>query len=500
MAKQDWYVAIDLKSFYASAECVLRNLDPLTTNLVVADASRTEKTICLAVSPSLKAYGIPGRARLFEVVEKVKLLNAERRMKAPGHKLDRTSWDDTAVRRDAGTALDYIVAPPQMRWYMEFSARIFSIYLRYVAPEHIHPYSIDEVFIYATPYLGMLGLDAPGFARMLMAQVLKETGITATAGVGTNLYLAKIAMDIVAKHAEPDAHGARMGVLTEMDYRKLLWNHRPLTDFWRIGRGTAKKLERYGMYTMGDVARCSLGKDHELHNESLLYKLFGVNAELIIDHAWGYEPCRMEHIKAYKPQNNSLSSGQVLTCPYTFEKAKLVLREMADEMALDLVSKGLLTNQITVTVGYDVENLLDPLRRAAYSGDIVTDFYGREVPKHGHGSHNFAFPTASGKELIAGALEIFDRTADKSLLVRRMTISAAIAKPEKTREYTQLDLFSDDTVTRAREEAVARERKRQQAVLQIKARFGKNAILKGCDLQEGATIRERNAQIGGHKA
>lgn len=501
MEKQDWYIAIDLKSFYASAECVLRGLDPLTTNLVVADPTRTEKTICLAVSPSLKAYGIPGRARLFEVVEKVKLVNAERRMKAPGRTLDRASADDTLVRRDAGTALDYIVAPPQMAWYMEFSARIFSVYLRYVAPEHIHPYSIDEVFIYATPYLSLHGCDAPGFARKLMAQVLAETGITATAGVGTNLYLAKIAMDIVAKHAEPDESGARMGVLDEESYKRTLWNHTPITDFWRIGRGTANRLARYGMHTMGDVARCSLGGDNEIHNEALLYRIFGVNAELLIDHAWGYEPCRMEHIKGYKPQSNSLSSGQVLTCPYTWEKARLVVREMADDMALDLVTKGLATDLLTLTVGYDVENLLAPLRAQSYTGEITTDFYGRQVPKAAHGSHRLTESTASSRAIIDAVLEIFDRTVDKSLLVRRMNISATVApKKEEAEQFTQLDLFTDDAQKQAKEAAEERERRRQQAVLQIKHRFGKNAILKGCDLEDGATARERNAQIGGHKA
>lgn len=501
MPKQDWYIAIDLKSFYASAECVLRNLDPLTTNLVVADPSRTEKTICLAVSPSLKVYGIPGRARLFEVVEKVKLVNAQRRMCAPGHVLDRTSTDDTQVRRDAGTALDYIVAPPQMAWYMEFSARIFSIYLRHVAPEHIHPYSIDEVFIYATPYLTMHGCDAPGFARMLMAEVLAETGITATAGVGTNLYLAKIAMDIVAKHAAPDGSGARMGILDEERYKRTLWNHTPITDFWRIGRGTANRLAKIGIHTMGDIARCSLGGDNEIHNEELLYRTFGVNAQLLIDHAWGYEPCRMEHIKAYKPQSNSLSSGQVLTCPYTWEKTRLVVREMADDLALDLVTKGLNTDLLTLTVGYDVENLLDPGRRERYTGEVTTDFYGRQVPKAAHGSFRLPEPTASTRAIIDGVLAVFDRTVNPELLVRRLNISANVSSQKSNQtQYTQLDFFFDDAEKQAKEAAAARERRRQQAVLQIKNRFGKNAILKGCDLEEGATARERNSQIGGHKA
>lgn len=501
MEKEECYIAIDLKSFYASAECILRGLDPLNTNLVVADASRTEKTICLAVSPSLKAHGIPGRPRLFEVVEKVKLVNAQRKACAPGHKFSGKSYDADALKCNPSLELDYIVAPPQMAWYMEFSARIVGIYLKYVAPEDLHIYSVDEVFIHATPYLQPLKLDGVGFARMLMEEVLSQTGITATAGIGTNLYLCKIAMDIVAKHAKPDAHGARIGVLDEMRYRQTLWNHQPLTDFWRVGRGTAKKLAANGMHTMGDIARCSLGKDNQLHNENLLYKLFGINAELLIDHAWGYEPCRMEHIKSYKPQSNSLSSGQVLTCPYTYEKARLVIREMADDLALDLISKGLQTISITVTVGYDVENLLDPLRREAYSGPVTVDFYGRETPKHAHGSIRLPKPTASSKEILQAVTAVYERTVNPQLLIRRLTVGALIAqKAIEEQSYTQLDLFTDDRKKQAQEIKEGRERKRQQAVLEIKRKFGKNAILRGMDLEEGATARERHGQIGGHKA
>lgn len=501
METTECYIAIDLKSFYASAECILRGLDPLNTNLVVADASRTEKTICLAVSPSLKAHGIPGRARLFEVVEKVKLVNAQRRAYAPGHKFTEKSCFTDALNHNPSLELDYIVAPPQMAWYMEFSARIVGIYLRYVAPEDLHIYSVDEVFIHATPYLQAQKLDGIGFARKLMAEVLAETGITATAGIGTNLYLCKIAMDIVAKHAKPDGHGARIGVLNEMSYRRTLWNHQPITDFWRVGRGTARKLAANGMHTMGDVARCSIGKDNQLHNEDLLYKLFGVNAELLIDHAWGYEPCRMEHIKAYKPQSNSLSSGQVLTCPYTFEKARLVVREMADDLALDLMSKGLQTSCITVTVGYDVENLLDPLRREAYTGPVTTDFYGRQIPKHAHGSIRLPQPTAFSREIIQAVTKVFEQAVNRQLLIRRLTIGADFAaEPQMQQEYTQLDLFTDDKQKQAQEARESRERKRQQAVLEIKRKFGKNAILRGMDLEDGATAKERHGQIGGHKA
>ena len=357
---QKQYVAIDLKSFYASVECIERELDPMTTNLVVADASRTEKTICLAVSPSLKAFGVPGRPRLFEVVQKVGEVNALRQSRAPGRTLTGKSWDALQLQADPTLGVDYLVAPPRMAHYMEHSAKIYSIYLKYVAPEDIHVYSIDEVFMDVTPYLRNRGMTAREFTRMIIQDVVDTTGITATAGIGTNLYLCKVAMDIVAKHMEADEYGVRIAELDELSYRRLLWNHRPLTDFWRVGRGYVKRLEKVGLYTMGDVARCSLGRSDEFYNEELLYKLFGVNAELLIDHAWGWEPCTIAQIKAYRPQTNSLGSGQVLHCPYTSEKAKLVVREMTDMLVLDLVDKGLVTDQMVLTVGYDIENLTDP--------------------------------------------------------------------------------------------------------------------------------------------
>ena len=378
MAKQKTYIAIDLKSFYASVECKERNRDPLTTNLVVADKSRTEKTICLAVSPSLKSYGIPGRPRLFEVVQKVKEVNNRRRWKAPNRAFTGSSDDSTELNTNSALEIDYIVAPPRMAYYLEYSTKIYSIYLKYIAPEDIFPYSIDEVFIDATDYLNTYQMSAWELAMTMIQDVLKTTGITATAGIGTNMYLCKIAMDIVAKHIEPDENGVRIAELDEMSYRRQLWSHRPLTDFWRVGKGYAKKLEEHGLFTMGDIARCSIGKSNEFYNEELLYKLFGINAELLIDHAWGYEPCTMEHVKAYKPETNSASSGQVLHCPYDFEKAKLVVKEMTDLMVLDLVDKRLVTDQIVLTIGYDIENLTDPNRIGKYNGDVTIDRYGEK--------------------------------------------------------------------------------------------------------------------------
>ncbi len=499
MEKQKTYVAIDLKSFYASAECIERGLDPMTTNLVVADESRTEKTICLAVSPSLKAYGIPGRARLFEVVQRVSEVNAQRQAKAPGRKLTGASWDDRELKQDPSLGVDYLVAKPRMSHYMEHSAKIYGIYLQYVAPEDIHVYSIDEVFIDATPYLKTYGVDGTGFARMLIRAVLKETGITATAGIGTNLYLCKIAMDIVAKKAPPDKDGVRMAELDEISYRKLLWNHRPLTDFWRVGAGYARKLERYGMYTMGDVARCSMGHDDQYHSEALLYRLFGVNAELLIDHAWGYEPCTIADIKAYRPENNSISSGQVLTCAYSHDKAGLVLREMADGVAMDLVAKGMVTDQLTVTVGYDVENLQDAGRRQRYKGEVVRDRYGREIPKHGHGTVRLPRKTSSARVIIQAVVELYERITDPDLLIRRLTVECSLLQ-EGGEEFHQLDLFAQPEQQEQETERLEREKRRQQAMLSIKRRFGKNAILRGMNLEEGATARERNGQIGGHKA
>ena len=492
------YVAIDLKSFYASVECVERGLDPLTTHLVVADAIRTEKTICLAVTPALKAYGVPGRARLFEVVQKVSEVNAHRRLLAPGKTLTGKSTDAEALLQDPSLALDYLAAPPRMALYMQTSAKIYGIYLRYVAPEDIHVYSIDEVFIDATPYLRTYGVDGPGFARMLIREVLRETGITATAGIGTNLYLCKVAMDIVAKKIPPDESGVRMAVLDEMTYRQLLWDHQPLTDFWRVGSGIAKRLARYGMYTMGDVARCSLGRPGECQNEDLLYRLFGVNAELLIDHAWGVEPCTMADIKAYRPENNSISSGQVLTCPYTWEKAGLVLREMADSLSLTLVERGMVTGQLTVTVGYDVESLAG---NSGYRGPVTVDRYGRKIPKHAHGTVNLPRKTASTRLITQAVMELYAGITDRELLIRRLTIGCGLTPEEEAADpCPQLDLFADIESQQLEEESLAREKRRQQAMLGIKRRFGKNAILRGMDLEEGATTLARNAQIGGHRA
>lgn len=502
------YIAIDLKSFYASVECVERDLDPLTTNLVVADMSRTEKTICLAVSPSLKSYGIPGRARLFEVVQRVKEINQERRSKAPGHQFTGKSADDPALKASPELELDYIVAPPQMAHYMEFSTSIYQIYLKYIAPEDIHVYSIDEVFMDVTNYLHTYGMTARELAMKMILDVLEITGITATAGIGTNLYLCKVAMDVGAKHIQPDKNGVRIAELDEMTYRRTLWEHRPITDFWRVGRGYAKKLEAHGMFTMGDVAKCSVGKPTEYYNEDLLYEMFGVNAELLIDHAWGWEPCTIADVKAYKPSTNSVGSGQVLQSPYPFDKAKLVAMEMVDLLVLDLVEKGLMTNQIVMTIGYDIENLSDPERRKTYHGAVTTDHYGRQIPKHAHGTANLAQYSSSTRQIMQEASDLFDRIVDPQLLVRRLNVTATHVIPEEDvpvgSGYEQMDLFTDYAALQARQEKEAaeleREKKMQKAMLSIKKRFGKNAIIKGRDLEEGATMLERNRQIGGHKA
>lgn len=497
MQQKKFYAAIDLKSFYASVECIERGLDPMTTNLVVADASRTEKTICLAVSPSLKAYKIPGRARLFEVVQRVQEINALRLQRAPDRKFTGTSWDANALRKDPGLSLDYIAAPPRMAHYMDYSTRIYNVYLKYVAPEDIHVYSIDEVFIHITPYLHASNMTPREFVQQLVRDVWETTHITAAAGIGTNLYLCKIAMDIVAKHADPDESGARIAELDEQTYRLLLWDHRPLTDFWRVGHGSAKKLQAHGLFTMGDIARCSV------QNEALLYKLFGINAELLIDHAWGWEPCTIEAIRSYRPSTNSVSAGQVLHCPYAFEQTRLIVREMADLMALDLVDKGLVTDQIVLTVGYDIENLKDPERRKAYNGTVVTDHYGRQVPKHAHGTANLSRKTASTMLIVRAFLDLFDRITDPTLLVRRVTLVANRIIPERYAEEPacfQLDLFTDPYQQEALQLALMREKRRQQAELAIKKKFGKNAILKGMNLKDGATTRSRNGQIGGHKA
>ena len=501
--KQKTYIAIDLKSFYASVECRERGLDPLDTNLVVADESRTDKTICLAVTPSLKSYGISGRGRLFEVKQRVKEANAGRRHDAPGRKLEGSSYLFSELQSKPELAIDFIIAPPRMAYYMEYSTRIYEVYMKYVAPEDIVVYSIDEVFMDVTDYLNTYKLSPHDLAMKIILDVLETTGITATAGIGTNLFLCKVAMDIVAKHIPADANGVRIAELDEMKYRRELWAHQPLADFWRVGRGYAKKLEENGMFTMGDVARCS----HE--NEDLLYKLFGKNAELLIDHAWGWEPTTIEAIKAYRPSTNSLGSGQVLHCPYEADKAKLVLREMADLLVLDMVDKGLATDQIVVTVGYDIENLTDPERSKKYHGAIVKDHYGRAIPKHSHGTINLDGHTSSTKKIMCAVSELFDRIVDKNLLIRRLNITANHVLPEadaprKNNGYEQLDLFTDYAALEAKQAQeqveLEREKKMQQAMLTIKKKFGKNAILKGMNLEEGATAMDRNAQIGGHKA
>lgn len=501
------YICCDLKSFYASVECVERGLDPMTTNLVVADLRRTEKTICLAVTPPLKAYGISGRARLFEVVQKVAEVNARREQAAPGQQLTDSSWNDPEVQRDPSLALDYIVAPPRMAHYIEWSTKIYGVYLKYLAPEDIFPYSIDEVFMDVTNYLDTYKMTARELAQTIILDILKTTGITAAAGIGTNLYLAKVAMDIVAKHVHPDKDGVRIARLNEMSYRKLLWTHRPITDFWRVGRGYAAKLEANGLYTMGDIARCSIGSPTDYHNEDLLYRLFGVNAELLIDHAWGWEPCTIADVKAYKPDNKSIVSGQVLQCPYSYDKARLVVREMADALALDLVDKGLVTNQLVLTVGYDIENLTPTRGTSVYAGEVTTDRYGRKIPKHAVGTENFPY-TSSANNLLAAVTTLYDRIVDRSLLVRRLSISAnrLLCEGDVPRQdqAEQLDLFIDYEEQKRQREAHeashARERKIQETMLGIKKKFGKNAILKGLNLEDGATARERNQTIGGHQA
>ena len=493
------YIAIDLKSFYASVECVERGLDPLATNLVVADRSRTEKTICLAVSPSLKAYGIPGRARLFEVEQRIREVNAERRRKAYGHRLTGKSVSDTELKIHQDWEVDYIAAPPRMAYYIEHSTRIYQIYLKYIAPEDIHVYSIDEVFMDVTAYLNSYGITAHELARKIIGDVLGQTGITATAGIGTNLYLCKVAMDIEAKHIPADKDGVRIAELDEMTYRRKLWTHRPLKDFWRVGNGIARKLEQYGIYTMGDIARQSV------RNEELLYRLFGVNAELLIDHAWGWEPCTMEMIKAYKPSTNSLSSGQVLQEPYTVQKARVVVREMAESTALDLLDKRMVTDQMVLTVGYDTASLSN---HAEYNGEITTDYYGRKVPKHAHGTANLDRHTSSARLIADAVMELFDRITDPGLLVRRINLTANNITDEDTASRNpvpvQYDLFTDYEAVEKKnaeeKERLDKERKMQTAILKIKKQFGKNAILKGLNFEEGATARDRNGQIGGHKA
>ena len=504
------YIAIDLKSFYASVECVERKENPLTTNLVVADESRTEKTICLAVSPSLKAFGIPGRARLFEVVAAVKEVNRRRLAAIPERRFSGKSCHAEDIDSDKSLAVSYIVAPPRMAKYMEYSTRIYQIYLRYFAPEDMHVYSVDEVFMDATRYLSTYKMSARELTRKIIQDILSETGITATAGIGTNLYLCKIAMDVWAKHTEADKDGVRIAELDEMSYRRYLWDHKPITDFWRVGRGYAKKLAENGMFTMGDVARCSVGKPGEFYNEGLLYDLFGVNAELLIDHAWGWEPCTIEDIKAYKPSANSISTGQVLSEPYDSEKTRLIIREMTELLVLDLLDKHLVTDRMVLTVGYDIENLTDKSRRNAYNGEVVTDRYGRKIPKHAHGTANLKEKTSSISIIMDAVMELYDRIMDPALLTRRMSVVAANvvdeseAEAQKTENYEQLSLFTDIKAEEERKKeekaALLKERKAQEAVLAIRKKFGKNAILKGTNLEEGATTIDRNRQIGGHKA
>ncbi len=502
------YLTIDLKSFYASVECVENGLDPMTTHLVVADESRTEKTICLAVSPSLKSYGISGRPRLFEVVQKAQEINADRQRRAPGGAFTGSSWDEVSLEKSPELKLDYIVAPPRMALYMEYSARVYDVYLKYIAPEDMHVYSIDEVFMDVTSYLHAYQLTARQLAQKILLDVQSTVGVTAAAGIGTNLYLSKVAMDIEAKHIPPDEYGVRIAELDEKSYRRLLWQHRPLTDFWRVGRGYTRKLEEHGLFTMGDIARCSIGKPADYYNEDLLYRLFGVNAELLIDHAWGWEPCTMADIKAYKPESNSIGSGQVLPHPYSFEKARLIVREMADMLALNLVEKEIATDQLVLTVGYDIENLKGRLPGRGYEGEIGVDRHGRAIPKHAHGTENLGGYTSSSDQILNAVCTLFDRIVDPELFVRRISLTAnhvleeSLAPPSEI--YEQLDLFTDYPALEARRKAEReqreRERSRQKAVLEIKRKFGKNAILKGMNFEEGATARQRNGQIGGHKA
>ena len=502
------YIAIDLKSFYASVECRERDLDPLTTNLVVADAERTEKTICLAVSPSLKVYGIPGRARLFEVVQRVKEVNQERSQKLPKRMFEGSSCFSDELKEHPELSVTYVTAKPRMALYMKYSTQIYDIYLRYIAPEDMHVYSIDEVFMDVTHYLNTYHMTAKELASKMILDVMQETSITATAGIGTNLYLCKVAMDIVAKHVAPDANGVRIAELDEMTYRKLLWSHRPLTDFWRVGHGYRKKLEEAGLYTMGDIARCSIGEERDYYNEELLYKMFGINAELLIDHAWGYEPVTIADIMGYKPETNSIGSGQVLHCPYDFEKTKLIVREMTDALVLDLVEKQLVTDQIVLDIGYDIENLTNPDIRKKYHGEVKADRYGRFVPKHAHGTANLDTKTSSTAKIMDAVLDLYERIVDKNLLVRRVSVTANRVVDEhmvsNETEFTQMDLFTDYQTLAEKQKAeqarMEKERRLQEVMLSVKKKYGKNAMLKGTNLQEGATMIDRNNQIGGHRA
>ena len=502
-AGQRQYIAIDLKSFYASVECVERGLDPLDTHLVVADASRTEKTICLAVSPSLKAYGIGGRARLFEVVQRVSGANRQRLDKLPRQLFQRKSTSAAELANHPDWELDYIVATPRMALYMDYSSRIFDIYCQFISPDDIHVYSVDEVFMDVTHYLDAYHATAHELARRIIGEVLRQTGITATAGIGTNLYLCKVAMDIVAKHAPADKDGVRIAELDEMSYRQQLWSHQPLTDFWRVGHGIAQRLARHSILTMGQIARCSL------NNEELLYRMFGVNAELLIDHAWGWEPCTIDWIKRYRPENHSLSSGQVLPEPYPADKARIVLQEMADAVALNLVDHQLVCDQLVLTVNYDVTNLSAKNRKSRFNGTVAHDYYGREVPQAAHGTANLDLPSSSSRRIVDALCKLYDRIVDPTLLVRRLTVAANHVVDESEAEQMQnrpeqLELFTDNEQRQRQREAerqrMKREHAMQQSLLHIKKKYGKNAILKGLNFEEGATARERNKQIGGHKA
>ncbi|MGL5153065.1 MAG: DNA methylase [Clostridium sp.] len=502
--KNKTYIAIDLKSFYASVECIERGLNPMTTNLVVADSSRTEKTICLAVSPSLKSFGVPGRPRLFEVVQKIREANIHRRFSTPRVKITGTSHNINELNSNRALSIDYIVAPPQMALYVEYSTKIYNVYLKYFAPEDIHIYSIDEVFIDITAYLRTYKMSPHDLVMTIIRDILKTTGITATGGIGSNLYLAKIAMDIVAKKMPPDKDGVRVAELNERSYREILWSHKPLTSFWRVGKGYAKKLEANGMYTMGDIARMSLSP----YGEKLLYKLFGINAELLIDHAWGVEPCTLSEVKAYKPATTSISSGQVLLSPYSFEKARLVLKEMTDSLVLDLIDKKMVTDQIVLTIGYDIENLKIQEISREYKGEITIDAYGRKVPKSAHGTANIYKQTSSIMLIMNTVLELYDRIVNKNLLVRKISIGANKLVDEESVKnknvIEQIDLFTDysalEQQKKEQEEREAKEKKRQEAILLIKKKYGKNALLKGMNFEEGATGKSRNNQIGGHKA
>ena len=494
------YMCIDLKSFYASVECKERGLNPLTTNLVVADKSRTEKTICLAVTPSLKSYGIPGRARLFEVIQKVKDINFERRIYAPNHKFSKKSYNDIELKKCPWLELDFIIAEPRMAYYMKYSSDIYNIYLKYLAPEDIYVYSVDEVFCDITNYLKSYKMTPKELATTIIQDILNTTGITATAGIGTNLYLAKVAMDVGAKHVKPNSQGVRIAELDEMSYKKLLWSHRPITDFWRVGKGYSKRLEANNMYTMGDVARCSI------EHEDLLYKLFGINAELLIDHAWGIEPCTLEDIRNYKPSTNSLSLGQVLHCPYDYDKTKLIVKEMTDLLVLDLVEKRLVTNQIVLTIGYDIDNLKESKKNKNYNGEVTVDRYGRKVPKHAHGTINLVESTSSTKIILEKTMELFERIIDKNLLTRRINVVANNVQSEdkvsNNNSFEQLNLFTEfnQNLNEEHQKEIEKERNLQHAIIDIKKKYGKNAILKGMNFEEGGTTISRNSQIGGHRA